>query len=174
MSDQPAPVPIPTVPQGETAEAQPARRTFLLGSGFAVAAGATIGVVIGSAVHKSEASAPPAPPQTLVDAIAHEVTLIALIDAVANPSADLKRSLDQARADHVEHERVLRGMLPYGTSPVTITSPTMAPATVAAVRSAETRAAQVAAKSAAGATGSTAALLACISACEASHAELLS
>jgi hypothetical protein len=144
-----------------------------MGAATAVAAGATVGVVIGYSTHKAKPAPPPEPPQELVNAIAHEVGLIALIDSVTAPSANVAPLLAQARADHVEHERVLRGLLPYGTAPVVIPSASTAPTTVQIVRSAEKRAAQAAAEAAAKSDGSTAVLLACISACEDSHAELL-
>jgi hypothetical protein len=110
----------------------------------------------------------------LADAVAQEVSLIAIIDAVTDASPANAALLKQLRADHAEHERVLRSLIPAGSAPLRLPAVSMAPATVSIVRSTEQRASQVAAAAAGSSEGATAVLLACIAACEASHAELLS
>lgn len=159
-----------------TADPSPSRRTFLLAGGAAAVVGAGIGVGLG--VDRGDARAPAAPApkpvrKELVDAIAQEVSLIAVIDAVSGASPTQLAVLKQLRADHAEHERVLRALIPAGSAALPTPTISMAPSSVAIVRSTESRASQVAASAAANAGGTTAVLLACIAACEATHAELL-
>ncbi len=160
---------------------RPSRRGVLVGAGLAVAAAAAAGAVFGSA------GGPPAPAaarrasQELADAAAAERELIAALDAALGPARGNRRTaLRLVRQDHVAHLRALDAAIAeaLGAAPSPSRSAAAAPVpppapSVAAVRAAEGRAAGAAAARAMRLSGRDAALLASISAAEASHAELL-
>ncbi|MCU1669098.1 MAG: hypothetical protein JWP40_2025 [Blastococcus sp.] len=149
------------------------RRGVLL-SGLAVLAAGGGGVAIGALQHLHTAELPPAPAE-LVAALAAERSLIASIDATTGGSPSVRAALVHVRADHAAHQDALRAALAT-YRPAASASASLPPAAalhLAELRAAEAQASTRAAARAAAITGRTAALLASISACEASHAELL-
>jgi hypothetical protein len=146
-------------------------RRALLGTGLVVAAGG-IGAAVAGLQPRRRPPAPPAPPQQLSDALAREQSLVAGLDA-ALPT---RPELQQVRDDHVAHAAALRQAV--ARYPAAASSPSSAgrrPAvdTTAQLRAAELTAAKAAAAESAALAGADAALLASISASEATHAELL-
>jgi len=166
-----------------TTPVRPSRRTFLLGGGLAVVAGAGAGVGVEywrdrpAPVPQRHAPAP------LRAALAAERDLLAVLDAALPGAGAAAPFLRQVRADHLAHERALAaavteaGGAPAGTSAPPTGTASTAPAapvrSVAQLRQGETDASRAAARRARQLTGRNAALLASIAACEASHAELL-
>ena len=154
------------------------RRGFLVGTGLAVL-GAGGGVTAGMLVNRSPDEVDVPNPQTLLAAAEAERTLIAGIDAALAAQSSLRPVLRQVRADHAAHLAALSAAVAVATgnaspsgSPTRVRPPTAPGRDL--LRSAETAAAGAAAKRALTLTGRDAALLASISACEATHAELLS
>ncbi|SHG75768.1 hypothetical protein SAMN05443575_2709 [Jatrophihabitans endophyticus] len=151
------------------------RRWFLAGAGTVVLAG---GGGVGAAFLRREsgthAERPPAP---LRAAVAAERRLIADLDATTGGTASVRGVLVQARADHAAHLRALEAVVAgYGAPAAAATasrSPAGTPRSAAELRAAEHRASQQAAARAGTLHGRSAALLASIAACEATHAELL-
>jgi hypothetical protein len=154
--------------------AQSASRRWFLAGGAAVLLGAGGGAA--AALLRDESPAPPplAPPE-LVAAIGAERRLIADLDATTGGTPAVRRVIVAARADHAAHLAALTRLL-AGYRRAAAAAPRRVPGTPrthAQLRRAEQRAAQAAAARAAGLSGGLAALLASISACEATHAELL-
>ena len=147
------------------------RRGFLLVlAGAVVAAGG--GGVAAALRHSdpNEAATPGVVPAALLTALQAESHLIASIDAMGAPV-----SLAHVRADHVQHRQAIAAAIAQ-TAGAPVATPSAAPAapiTVAQLLTAEQAAAAAAARAASQLVGAHAALLASISACEASHAELL-
>jgi hypothetical protein len=154
--------------------AQPASRRWFLAGGAAVLLGGGGGAA--AALLRDEKPAPPpvAPPELLAAAAA-ERRLIADLDATTGGTPAVRRVIVSARADHAAHLAALTRLL-AGYRRTAATRPGAVrgtPRTRAELRAAEERAAAAAAAHAATLPGGLAALLASISACEASHAELL-
>ena len=165
----------------EDARGGPSRRWFLAG-GVAVLLGAGAGVTAELLTHRHPARPrPPTPPQALVEAVAVERALLADLDATTGGEPAVRAIIAQVRADHSAHLRALTalvasyGELSSAPSPAeSSAAPSGTPRTRAALRAAEQQAAAGAAHRANTLTGAHAALLASISAAEASHADLLS
>ena len=159
------------------------RRRLLAGMGVlaAAAGGAAIGVLTASSNDDDSAqrSTPaPRPPAPLVSALDRERTLLTTVQAAAADAA-LASLTGPLVADHTAHEATLSGLLATYPTPSASSSssaspaPTDTPTSVASLRAAEGAAAEEAAAESAAATGALAAVLASISACEASHAAWL-
>lgn len=160
-------------------EPEPARhprRWFLAGAGAAVLAAA--GGVGAALLRKEPAPDPDPAPAPLLAAIAAERALLADLDATTGGTPQVRRLLVQVRADHSAHLQALRSLAAAHDLPGAASSSTQAapgtPRSAAQLRAAENRAAATAAGHAAALEDRAATLLASISACEASHAELLS
>ena len=157
----------------------PTRRAFLVGSGLAVL-GAGGGVAVGLLVDRSPEDVDVPSPRTLVAAASAERVLLAQVDAALANDAALGPLLRQVRADHVAHLAAITAAmtLAIGGAPPSTTSTTPAPLPAAfghvELRAAEAAAGSAAAQRALSLSGDNAAMLASISACEATHAELLS
>jgi hypothetical protein len=151
------------------------RRTVLISGVAAVVAGAAGGGTY-AAIRPVGRARRPAPPADLVAALSAEADLIAAVDAAIAADGSLRTELTGVRSDHVAHQLVLRAALAdYAPAPVPSPSSPLATApTRAALRTGEARAAADAAARASRLTGRVAAVLASVSACEATHAELLS
>ncbi|MGI8678523.1 MAG: hypothetical protein ACR2LX_07545 [Jatrophihabitans sp.] len=119
---------------------------------------------------------PATPPAALVAAVDAERVLIADLDATTGGAAAVRRVITQARANHAAHLQTLHALLGQFDRPSASASAPAAlkgtPLTADALRAAERRASAAAARHAAQLDGRTAVLLASISACEATHAEL--
>ena len=176
---EPAPEPAPG-PEPESA-GHPTRRWFLaFGGALVVGGGAGTGIAVLRPVHQPKRTPPPRPPADLVlaldAAIAAERSLLADLTATTGGAKDVRLVITQARADHTAHLRALRAVLaslPEPAHPRRPSPPAGRARTQAQLRTAEARAARVAAAHAARLDGSLATLLASIAACEATHAELL-
>lgn len=156
------------------------RRGFLLVAAGAVVAAGGAGTAAALA-HRDPRDARVAGPSptVLTTALAAEDSLIATIDAMGAPA-----ELAHLRADHVQHRAAVFAALQQaaGTPSPSVPRPSGAPSgasshgakpTLAELGAAEQAASLAAAVAAEGLDGADAALLASISACEASHAELL-
>ncbi|MDR1999211.1 MAG: hypothetical protein LBQ06_04625 [Frankiaceae bacterium] len=154
-----------------TSCARPSRRTFLIASATALAAGAGGGVAVGFTWHRPAAPKPPEPDPVLVSvlraAVAGELARAAAAQSIPGTLGQL------VAANHAEHERVLRSLLP-ASALADVVPAAVDSSSLAAVRAAESAASTAAAQDAARLDGAAAVLLAAISACEAAHAELLS
>jgi hypothetical protein len=158
------------------------RRRLLAGVGVlaAAAGGAVIGALTASSGDSDSAKrSAPRPPGPLLSALERERALLTAVRAAAGNAA-LASVTGPLMADHTEHEATLRGLLAtYSTSSASRSAsessspPPAAPTSVAALRQAEGAAAEAAAAESAAASGALAAVLASISACEASHAAWL-
>ena len=176
---EPEPQPAPE-PEPESAR-HPSRRWFLaFGGALVVGGGAGTGIAFLRPVSKPKPTPPPRPPAhlgaALDAAIAAEQDLLADLTATTGGAKDVRLVIAQARADHTAHLRALRGVLASLPEPAhhrRLVPPPGRPRTQAQLRTAEARAAHVAAARAGRLDGSLAALLASIAACEATHAELL-
>jgi hypothetical protein len=153
----------------------PSRRGFLVGGAVAMVAGAGGGIA-GAALQPAPRQPPATVPAVLAAALAAEHELVAALSAGGPPA--ISATLAQLATDHREHASALQALIGPGrgvTEPApTAAPPGPAPLTVAQLKAAEQRAATRAARHAGGLTGRGAVLLASISACEASHVELLS
>ena len=166
----------------EVRASRPSRRWFLAG-GVAAVVGAGAGVGVGFLQPESAPKPNPAPAE-LTDALAAERELLTLAAVALGRDPSLRADVAALRSDHTAHLRALQSAIAsYDTSPTpssttaSSTTPTPSSAPTSPVR-AQLRAAERAAATAAAAraerlTGSTAVLLASISACESTHAELL-
>jgi hypothetical protein len=156
------------------------RRRWLAGVGVlaAAAGGAAIGALTASSGDGDSATPRPGPPAPLLSALDRERTLLAAVQAAAENAA-LASVTGPLVADHREHEATLGGLLATYPRPSASASeslsapPPAAPTSVATLRQAEGAAAEEAAAESAAAHGALAAVLASISACEASHAAWL-
>jgi hypothetical protein len=143
----------------------------VLAGGLVVLASGGAGVA-GAVLPDRSPEPRPEPPGVLVAAAAAERALLADLTATTGGTAEVRVLLAQAAADHRAHLAALTGLLAAYRS----MAPAAArgtPRTRAQLRSAERAASTAAARRAERLTGPTAALLASIAACEASHAELL-
>jgi hypothetical protein len=152
------------------------RRWFLAGGG-AVLVGAGGGVAAEFA-HTGSAARLARPPAALIAAADAERSLIGDLDATTGGSAAVRSVVEQVRADHAAHLAAITDLLTkYRTPAASPSTPSVpvhgTPRTLAQLRSAEQRASASAAARASALDAATATLLACISACEATHAELL-
>jgi|KBSSwiStaDraftv2_1062776.scaffolds.fasta_scaffold05817_1 hypothetical protein len=170
MTDAPKHRPDPTP---HRAASRPTRRGFLIGSGAAVLVGAGGGVAAGFAWHRPEQEKPPAPDPAFVAAVKAAVAAEMARGAAAAAVTPQTAALQLVAANHAEHERVLRALVPADLL-ADVPVPSSAPRSLEQVRGAEAVAAKNASAAAAKLTGRAAVLLASISACEAAHAELLS
>jgi hypothetical protein len=159
------------------------RRRWLAGVGVlaAAAGGAAIGALTASSSDgdsAKRATPRPGPPPPLLSALDRERTLLAAVEAAAENAA-LASVTGPLVADHREHEATLSGLLATYPRPSASASesssapPPAAPTSVATLRQAEGAAADEAAAESAAAQDALAAVLASISACEASHAAWL-
>ena len=145
----------------------------MLGAAAVVATGgvgAAVGVFVSEGRATSEGASPPAP---LRQALERELALVADLDSALRNGAGPAAALRAVRADHAAHAAALRSTLaayPAPSPSTAIPSPTP---TLSRLRAAELAAARAAAAESAALTGADAALLASISACEATHGELL-
>jgi hypothetical protein len=162
----PSPPPEPVATRPATS-----RRWFLAG-GAAVLLGGGAGVAVELA-GRSSPTGPTAAPAPLIAALRAERALIADLDATTGGSGRVRSVISQARADHAAHLSALRGVLAGYAHSESPAKPHGRPRSQAQLRAAEGAAAQAAAQRATRLTGATAALLASIAACEATHAELL-
>ncbi|GAA0364526.1 hypothetical protein [Actinoallomurus spadix] len=155
----------------------PTRRAAMLGGSAAVLATVTGCTTVG------RAEAPPPGPDVsvLTAAIENEAALIALYEAVLGAHRSLAERLRPLHDHHTQHLAVLRRHYVPGTTTGTTTPSPRATATapdsesraLAALRSAERKAASARADDVRRATPGLAQLLACIGACEAGHAQSL-
>ena len=146
-------------------------RRSLLGAGVVVAAGG-IGAAVAGLQPRRDPPAPRAAPPQLSHALAREQSLVAHLDAALAARPELR----QVRDDHAAHAAALRRSIaryPAPASPLSSSGPPPVAATTAQLRASELAAAKAAAAESAVLTGADAALLASISASEATHAELL-
>jgi hypothetical protein len=146
-------------------------RRALVGTGVVVAAGG-IGAAAGWLQPLRRPPGPQAAPRQLSDALAREQSLVADLDAVLRARPELR----QVRDDHAAHARALRQAItryPAPAPPLPRVSPPPTARGTAQLRTSELAAARAAAVESAALTGADAALLASISASEATHAELL-
>jgi hypothetical protein len=150
------------------------RRGALLGAaGIVVAGGAGAGIA--ALRHHPKPATPPVPPAALVAALEAERSLVARVAVVSAAVPAQRTLLAQLISDHHAHEQALVAALndfPGAAQSVVPNAPT-GPATVAALAQAESQAAGQGASRARQLRGTTAALLASISACESAHAALL-
>jgi hypothetical protein len=165
-------------------------RRALLASGAALIVGGAAGVafqISGSAIDGTPVQ--PAPPPELVAAAASESALLSAIDGALAHDPSLRSLLAGVRADHVAHQAVLRAALgayartagvstaanasPSASLAPTMPTPTPTQLSRNQLRALELKAAATASRHARALSGPDAAVLASISACEASHAELL-
>src|SRR4051812_39744070 len=152
---------------------RPRSRPWFRAGGLAVVAGAGAGVGAES-LRDDSPPLPPPPPAVLVQAAAAERALIADLTATTGGAPDVRLVIEQARADHQAHLAALDGLLAaYRKPSATASPPAGTPRSQAQLRAAEVSAAAAAARRATGLTGARAALLASISACESTHAQLL-
>ncbi|WP_375499933.1 ferritin-like domain-containing protein [uncultured Jatrophihabitans sp.] len=151
------------------------RRWFLAGGAAAVVAGGA-GVGIGFLQPESKPPLKPAP-HALADALAAERELLAWAAAAIRRDPSLQAAAAELTSNHAAHLRALQAALsPYDTARPTPTPTPTFTATSSArtqLRALERAAAASAATRAGLLTGPTATLLASISACESTHAELL-
>ncbi|MEV5711818.1 hypothetical protein [Actinoallomurus sp. NPDC052274] len=155
----------------------PTRRAAMLGGSAAVLATITGCTSVG------QAQAPPPGPtvSVLTAAIDNEAALIALYAAVLGAHRTLADRLKPLHDHHTQHLAVLRRHYVPGTKTGTATPSPQATATapdtesraLAALRSAERKAANARADDARRVDPALAQLLACIGACEAGHAQAL-
>jgi len=146
-----------------------------LAGGLAIVAGGGAGVGAAFLRHRPGHRPPPPPPTDLVAAAEAERRLIADLVATTGGSPDVRVVIAQATANHRAHLAALEALLRQYRAPVA--RPTRlrgSPRTKAQLRAAEHSAAIAAAGRAAHQGIALAGLLASISACEATHAELLS
>jgi hypothetical protein len=170
---------MPAAARPSGAPAATSRRGFLFGAVAAVLAAAGGGTAAALLRARPVQNEPGGQlPAVLLGAVEAEDRLIAAIDSVGDAKA-----LAHLRADHVAHREALLGAAQAAggtatgvpSSGVGSSSRTPSPAllTLTQLGNAESAAALAAAAAASKLTGADAALLASISACEASHAELL-
>ncbi|SDJ17642.1 hypothetical protein SAMN05444157_2111 [Frankineae bacterium MT45] len=187
-------IPPPTPPQppaeatepGPSDPATPANpapkrvtRRWILGSAVVLAGGA-VGVVAGlkqpfGRSNPFDHHVPlPDPPPQLLSAADREAQLIASLEA-ARQSSPADSRLAQLLSDHRAHSAALTATLAqYAPQPaVTTSSPPTAGVNTATLRAQETAAQTAAASESEALEGDLAVLLASISACEATHVELL-
>jgi hypothetical protein len=155
----------------------PTRRAVLGGSAAVLAS------TVGGCTAVGPADVPPAGPEvTLLDKVIQgEAALIALYDAVMAAHAGLAGRLRPLRDHHAQHLSVLRrhyvpGSTTGTATPAprpTATAPSSSGAALAALRSAERRAAAARADDVRRVSPGLAQLLAGIGACEAGHAQVL-
>lgn len=170
----PQPAPIGSPSSGHPRDRAPTRRWFLAG-GAALIAGGSAGAIT-ELVRETPAEPPPPPPAALIAAADAERALIADLDATTGGTPSVRAVIVQTRANHAAHLAALTALLSRFRAPSPSSSPAPprgTPRTVAALRDAEQRATSAAARHAAALSGGTAALLASIAACEATHAALL-
>lgn len=133
-----------------------------------------VGAVVGVFVSEGRPVADgPTAPQSLRQALNREVALVADLDAALRRGAGPAAALRAVRADHAAHAAALRSTLAAYPAPAPTPSTATPSPTLARLRAAELAAAHAAAAESAALTGADAALLASISACEATHGELL-
>ncbi|MCO5974505.1 hypothetical protein [Actinoallomurus soli] len=155
----------------------PTRRAAMLGGSAAVLATITGCTTVG------QAQAPPPGPEVsvLTAAIQNEAALIALYEAVLRTHRSLADRLKPLHDHHTQHLAVLQRHYVPGTNTGTatpaprpaVTAPGSESRALAALRSAERKAASARAEDAVRADPGLAQLLACIGACEAGHAQSL-
>ncbi|MDP9093709.1 MAG: hypothetical protein M3N95_12445 [Actinomycetota bacterium] len=167
-------------------------RRAVLSCGAALVLGGAAGAafqVAGSAIDGTPVQ--PAAPPELLAALASESSLISAIDGATSHDPSLRSLLTGVRADHIAHQAVLRAALaayaspsanPTPRNPVPL-NPTQTSSGQASpgpgglgrtqLRSLEQRASAAVSGYARAVFGPDASVLASISACEASHAELL-
>jgi hypothetical protein len=161
----------PSATQPGPAFRGPSRRWFLAGGAGLIAGGAAGAVV--ELVSDDGPPEPPTAPPALLAAARAERALIADLDATTGGTPAVRQVIGLARADHAAHLEVLTAMLArYRRPPAPHRRPRGRPRTLAQPHLAEIDAARDAAERAASLAGASAALLASIAACEASHAEL--
>ena len=159
-------------------EPQGTSRRWFLAGGAAVLLGGGAGV-LADFLQESSSHPPPPAPRALLAAISAERVLIADLTATTGGTPPVRRIIVRAHADHAAHLAALVqlreafGPSPGSRSPSPSPSLRGTPRTLAQLRAAEAQASAAAARHAAQLDGGLAALLASISACEASHAELL-
>jgi hypothetical protein len=147
----------------------------MLGAGAVVAAGG-IGTLVAAVQPRHQgATSRVEPPPTLTGALAREDALVAGLDATLHGDSALGARLLPLRDDHSAHAAALRSALAAYPTASPSPSPSAAPTapTLTALRAAELAAARSAAEDSLALRGADAALLASISACEATHAEML-
>ena len=170
MSEAPPAHPLSSpAPDGTT------RRWFLAG-GLAVVLGAGGGAIVELVGNPKHRPAPPPPaPRALLAAVDAERALIADLDATTGGPPAVRRVIVAARADHAAHLHALTALATRyrRVAPGERRRHRGSPRTLAQLRTAEQHASAAAARRARTVDGGSAALLASIAACEATHAELL-
>lgn len=150
------------------------RRAWLACSAVVVA-GVAGGVVVAVLQPDPVSGRPQGPPAWLDAAVARERELLALVAATGRADPALRSPMTALQADHTAHLQALQAVAArYAASSASPAAPASPPPGLVAVRAAETRAGEQAADAALLASGSDAALLASIAACEATHVEVLS
>jgi hypothetical protein len=148
-------------------------RRSVLGAAAVVATGgvgAVVGVFVSEGRATSERAVAPAP---LRQALERELALVVDLDSALRRGAGPAAALRAVRADHAAHAAALRSTLGAYPAPTPPTVTSSSTPTLSGLRAAELAAARAAAAESAALTGADAALLASISACEATHGQLL-
>jgi len=171
--------PPPTSHRRPTTRPAILSRRYLLGAGVVLAAGGVGAGIAGiSSVRRPAAAATEVPTQ-LHGALAREQALVAGLETALrrNTGAIPAVALRAARDDHAAHAAALSSAISAHPGPSSSSTPPPSPPaaapTIAQLRAAELAAAGAAAAESSALAGPDAALLASISACEATHAELL-
>jgi hypothetical protein len=152
-------------------------RRSLLGAGAVLAAGGAGAGIAGLRPERRRPAAHPDASAALRSALAREESLRSGLDAALRRGSERAVELRAARDDHAVHATALRSAISAYPAPSASTTPLAAPPssvtpTIAQLRAAEVAAAGSAAAESTSVAGADAALLASISACEATHAEL--
>lgn len=175
-SSPPRPLPGPRhATVAPSADRGTSRRWFLAGAAAVLlGGGAGVAAEFVHTRHPAAPPSPPGPPAALSAAAVAERRLIADLDATTGGTPAVRQIIVAARADHADHLAALEDLL--ATYPAPGPAPDRLPGkprTRAQLRTAEQRASSAAARHAEALDGARAALLASISACEATHAELM-
>ena len=175
--DEHAPAPPPTSHRKPSTRPAILSRRSLLGAGAVLLAGGVGAGIAGIQPRRERAVHVTGAPEELPGALARELSLVANLEAALRHDPSRAVELRAARDDHAAHATALRSAIstyvpPSASSAPPASVPPAAP-TIAQLWAAELAAARSAAAESGALAGAHAALLASISACEATHAELL-
>lgn len=169
--------PPPTSHRRPTTRPAILSRRSLLGAGVVLVAGGVGAGIAGIQPRRERAAHVTGAPTELAGALARELSLVANLEATLRHDPSRAVELRAARDDHAAHATALRSAISaYPTPSMSSTPPASGPPaapTIAQLHAAELAAARSAAAESSALTGADAALLASISACEATHAELI-
>jgi hypothetical protein len=168
-------IPDPSASGRPHAASESSRRGFLLGSTAVVVIAGAGGAAVGVLRARSHPATPAEAPAVLLAAQRTELRLIADLDASIARRPVNVALLRQLLADHSAHLTALSSAIALTTGPAATAplSPAGRPRTTAQLATAEQTASRTGTARALELTGTDAALLASIAACEATHAELL-